>query len=227
MRPESEKLLQIIGTDAEVGTHGAIPRYLALAYAIQNGEDHHHVSGGMLDRGNYREAMMELPPYLDQMSGEAFSRLMHFAHCLEFDIDREVGMAIKKYPCFSDYYPDQIRKRANFLQAFTGLKPPLFSYEELQKEEKVREDYPWHWIDAVLEVNPDEATLETISQLISSQDNNPLLWRIHKYTREVPNGDQYLDNIMDSIAGKIPEDKYETLVEHIAHSKSVRERRAN
>ncbi len=222
MRKESETLLKIIGTDEEVGTHGAIPEYIALIHAIRLGKDVYgclpHLS---LDRGMYRQAVMGLAPFMNQMSEGAFVRLMLFSQELGF-VDRELGEVIKGEYALPAWCEEQVGKRARFLQTFSKVKPHLFSYHELEKETAVREKYPWQWIDTMGEVNGEIAQKEIIEQLCQTKDFRPFYARIPFYVRRMLRGQEYLDGIMKGVKGKIPEAEFDRIKERIARSKKIR-----
>ena len=222
MRKESETLLKIIGTDEEVGTHGAVPRYIALVKAIEQGKDVYGCFNGLnVNKGMYRQAVIELAPFLNQMSEGAFARLMFFSQELGF-VDNELGKAIKGEYALPAWCEEQVGKRARFLQTFSKVKPRLFSYHELEKETEVREKYPWQWIDTMGEVNRETAQKEIIKQLCQTKDFRPFYARIPFYVRKMPRGQEYLEGIMRGVKGKIPKTEFESMKEHIARSKNFK-----
>lgn len=230
MQKESEVLLRYIGNDREINTRGGLV-YIALGEAIKNGEDTQGLFRGIsLDRELYRSAFLELIPFYGQMSKHAFSRLMSFAHTCGFDDESGVGLSIKRgYPLLprnyfhtTEAYKEHIAKRADFIQTFARAKPHIFSYDELESDTELRQQCPWSWIGAVQEVNPKVTVEEIVTQLISTQSIQIFLWKISTFIHRIPNGEEYLQRIMDSVKGRIPETDYQTINQHIAHSKATK-----
>jgi hypothetical protein len=230
MLRESETLLRYIQTDREINTRGGLI-YLAFGEAIKTGEDSQGLFVGIsLERELYRSALVELIPFFDQMTEHRFSNLMSFVHASDFNMDRDIGLAIKRgYPLqprnyfhTEEAYREHLAKRAMFLQSFARIKPPLYNYDELEMETEIRQHYPWQWIDAVREINPDVAAEEIAKQLIAKQDTQKFVWRIPAFVHKIPNGEECLDRIMNLIEGKIPKRDYENLAQCVSLSKSLR-----
>jgi hypothetical protein len=220
MRLEAEILLGVIGDYLEVGTHASIPKYLALAYSINAGEDHYSLSkGDHLDKDNYRQAVIELTPYFDQMSKPAFSRLMSFVHVVGFSNERDFGEELKKGHPFPAYCDEQIGKRGEFLRSFSHLKPPLWTYEDLKREKKLRERFPWGWIDTVCDVNLSAGRDEIVSHVVSSGSVEHLCYRVPVFVRARPKGVEQLDYILGALRGKIPGEEFDKLSLEISNAK--------
>lgn len=230
MRCEAETLLKYIGNDREINTFGGLI-YLALGQAIKTHSDPQGLFASVsLEKDLYKLAMIELVPFFDQMSEHAFSRLMGFTHVSCLNQDRDLGLAMKtRYPRHprSYYHTDagyneHIAKRAEFIQNFSGIRPPLFDYSELEREVDVRLQQPWRWISAVLEVNPDPAIEEIVTQITKTQNTNTFRWKIAYFVHRMHDGEAYLKRIMDLLNGKIPAEEYDSLAQHIATSVSLK-----
>jgi hypothetical protein len=220
MLKESETLLQIIERDEEISRSGSLD-HLELAEAVKDGKD----------RENYRQAMIELSKYFDQMSTAAFLRLMQFADTSEINTDKELGWGIReKYSSITrsdseTEYKDNIAKRALFLQTFSNDRTDLYSIFELDQETEVKKYHPWEWIDAVKKVDIATAVDEIITQVKIEQDIQQFAWRVSYFATEVVQGKKYLDQITNAIKGKIPEKEYDSLTRLISDSLAAKEER--
>lgn len=204
MRKATETLLKVIGTDAEVGTHAAVPEYLALSCAIKNGRDvYAHFEKIGFDREEYRQAVKELTLFLNQMSQPAFSRLMFFTKELDFHLDQEVGKAIKSSYALPAWCEEQVQKRAELLQIFGRAKPPLYTLEELENEEQVKAKYPWVWFDAIRHNYPERAKEELVIQLAKCPNAQSFFTRLPSLVRNMPRED--MDSVLQRLRRKISE----------------------
>jgi hypothetical protein len=223
MRKAAETLLKVIGTDREVGTHAAVPEFLALTTSIELNKDvYHHFGNLCFNREEYRDALKELAPFFGQMSSPAFSRLMSFAQTLEFHLDIYVGTTIKDAYSLPSWDNEQIAKRAKFLQTFSRTNPPLYTLPELEEETQVRTSYPWQWIDAVRHNYPRRAKEEIITQLIKDPNSNSLLWRIPALIKEMPK--EYIQDILGKVKGKIPQKVFTKWERKIEQSYSLKDK---
>jgi len=204
MSRESEKLLQVIGTDAEYGTHGAMPWHMVLACSVQAGRDiYHQFKGLRLEKEVYRRVMEETIPLFNQMSQPAFVRLLQFAEKVGF-VNRDFGEKIKKSYVLPAWCEEQVGKRARFLQAFSGVRPQIFTLGELKEEKEVKAKYPWQWIDTVGESSPELARKEVVNQLIASPDLRPFYLRVSS----MADHRGYLEAVLKDIKGKVPVGRY-------------------
>jgi len=221
MIKESETLLRIIGTSQEVGTHAAVPEYMALTTAIKEGRDvYRHFASASLDRELYRQAVIELVPFLNQMSYDSFSRLLGFMHDLEFDSDIDIGQAIKRGHALPNWCEEQLFKRAAFLQYFGKVIPPLYTLEELEKEEGVREKHPWQWIDAIRKGYPERAQSEIILRLKQNPEDRGFYNRVPAFVHGLP--EEFVEGILIGVKSKIPEEAYRALEERVQNSRIVK-----
>lgn len=216
MRRETATLLRVIGEDYPVGTHASTDKYAYLAQSVRTGEDYHRIFlDDSLNKKGYHLAMRELPEFFGQMSQEAFRRLMSFARLLDFHLDSQVGQAVKWRHTLPSYSPEQLPKRLLMLQTFSGLKPSLYSLAELRNEKEIKREYPWQWIDLVETVDLVAAKRETVVKLTSKKpDFDAFKERIvHYYSslRQQPQGQELLQSILKSLAGKIPDKKLKEL----------------
>lgn len=163
MEKELVKLLQTIGTDEEYGTHGATYTYLILGEAIKSGRE--APVFGKVDSEKYERAIMDTVPILDQMSADAFGRLVSIVEDIGNPLFSNFGRAVKGAYVLQSYFPDQIEKRATFLLRFADVNPRLYTLQELQEEKAVREKYPWFWVGAVERDHPEIAAQEIINLL--------------------------------------------------------------
>ena len=109
MRKATEDLLKVIGTDSEIGTHGAIERTHALASAIKGDVMFQKVfPEHSFDSTEYRQALVDLIPFYNQISCPSFRRLMFFAESLKLNKDREIGEAIKSSYALPPWCKEQL-----------------------------------------------------------------------------------------------------------------------
>lgn len=218
MNEEAETLLKIIGNDDEVGTHGAVPRFLALAQAIDTQEDAYGIFRGLkFDWQAYRQAMLELVPFLGQMSEPAFRRLMSFAYNIGLDIDRTVGEAMKNchdLTIIGPYHREQVGKRATLIQAYARIKPPLFTIDDLAKEKEVREQYPWHWIDAMLYLSPRATTDAIINQMSQKPDMHNLYIRVPSFVNQY--GLLFINKLASQLKEVLPPEQRQDLIKFMS-----------
>lgn len=159
--------------------------------------------------------MHDAIPFFNQMSEKAFGRLLYITQELDL-LERSLGEAIKRAFVLPAWCAEQVGKRAQFVQNFNEITPPLFTEKELDEETEIRKEYPWQWIDAMKNVNTQRAQQEIIAQVSKTNDIRPLDVRAGWYAQEMPQGQAYLRGIMKGIKGKIPPEKYAELEKTIA-----------
>ncbi|PIN92966.1 hypothetical protein COU54_04865 [Candidatus Pacearchaeota archaeon CG10_big_fil_rev_8_21_14_0_10_31_24] len=207
MRKELETLLDVISTDEEIGTHGAMPLYASLASAIESKIPipNSAYSDLSLKKERYQKAILETIPFLNAMSTESFRRLILFSEYINYS-QREFGLAIKENYKLPVWCPEQREKRAIYLQHFQEEKPVLFNVKELEGETDVRSEYPWQWIDSMEKVSPKKAQKEIISVLSKKRNRNDFRpFHIRLLPMINKRGLEYVNAIVSNIEGKIPE----------------------
>ncbi len=198
MRKEAENLLRLLGSNQQIGTHGAISILDALKMSIKTGEDRHGVFPKMsLDQGAYRKAVHELVPFLDVMSESAFGRYLFFANDIG-QLNYRLGKEIKEGGVLEAYFPEQIEKRARFLVNFTGVTPKLFTRQEMYREERIYVDHPWMWISAMEGYSPQSAESEIVSQIVKG------LCIAHVSPLITLSSPSHIRRILSQVKGKIP-----------------------
>ena len=217
MRKETETLLRVIGTDKEIGTHGSCPIYLALAHAVMKGEDTQGYLGRIsLDKRGYRQAVMEIPAFFNQMTANAFFRLMGFTYYTGFHKDKRIGEKVKAGD-ISVHEDGGVRKRLLRLETFSELTPPIYDVQELFGEREVKEEYVWNWIGLLGKVDPTAARREMVLKLTSRKNPDYDGFRSHLFSFIYSlNGEaQKMRSLLRAIKGKIPEREFKKIVRDV------------
>jgi hypothetical protein len=117
-------------------------------------------------------------PILNQMSFEAFRRLTHMIEIIGNPLYASFGRAVKNEGVLCSYFDDQVQKRGLFIAEFCRLEPRLYNLNELNRETKVREKFPWHWISAVESDYPAVAAKEIVNVIERNKANKKEIDRL-------------------------------------------------
>ncbi len=176
MRYEAETLLKMIGEERDYGTHGAksiINLFKdVMIDDFQGAKEALHCCGYDLSKFNVKkcyQAILELTPFVPQMSTSAFERFLDISYDLKY-LTPELGNKLKiALPIWSN---EQSEKRAQFYKYAGDMTLPLFTYEELKQDKEVLEKYPWRWFRAMHHY-PQQAENELITYLKLKQKPKP------------------------------------------------------
>ena len=227
MRPESETLLRMIGDNYEIGTHASMLQIDFLALSIKNRKIsetligyHGFCATSNLKRENYLDAVVQLAPYFNQMSVDAFGRILYFSQELNFISRPEFIAAVKAPAVLPAYWSEQLEKRAMLIQGFPRLTPPAFTKHELKEETQIKEKFPWRWIDAMERVDPKTSKTYVIHVLGQPKaDMQDFLVRMPSYLRH--HGIPYVEEIIAPICGKLSPEDLEEITQSFARRKRI------
>ena len=219
MRKEAEKILRIIGEDKEFrggySVQNAIADYIKGEGPAPGIDQQFYKNHGLLGPSvkAYRKAILELVPFYNQMSYQAFSRFLNFAERLE-NIDKNVIAAVRDNHTLQSYMDEQVDKRALFLKTLSEELIPVYTLGYLKREKEVRDKHPWMWVDAAMGVDITYAKAEMKSLLLEGRGLNEFCKHAPYLLMEMPG--RYVNDIIRSVEGKIPEGQMDVIKQRIA-----------